>query len=114
MGLITLEIVSDIFGTPNKQGVQQLIKKDAKCSKTFESHLISVEHSFNKKGEIDKKHCMIQDGEKYYKVAHTFEYVERLIKPVVFNGFKIKGNNDTKKLHNLRGKIQSKAGSKSR
>ncbi len=88
MGIIVLNIVSDIYDPPNKDGIQKLVKKNAICKKTFEAHNISLEHSFTKKGEIDKKVCMIKEGDSYYKVAHKFEEVEKMILPVYIKGFK--------------------------
>jgi len=86
--VITLDIITDIYSQPDKNGNQKLIKKNVKFKKTFDTNFIQVQHFIDTKGNISKKYSMVYEGDTAYKAVHKFEDVEKLIKPLKINGFK--------------------------
>lgn len=94
MAIVTLNTLVDLYKT-DKFGNQKIVKRNVECKKTFDTNLILVEQYITQNGKISNKWCSIKDGDNYYRVAHTFDYVQNLITPkqIEFNGFKY--NNKT-------------------
>lgn len=94
--VITLNLISDIYGQPDPNtGQQPIIKKNVKYKKTFESTLIQVSSYIGKDGNILKSYCTVHEGQDSYKAICTFDRLEKIIKaPVkevkrtIFKGFK--------------------------
>ena len=86
--VVTLEVLTDIYSQPDKDGNTKMIKKDVIYRKQFDTTSMLVENYTNPKGQIVKKYCIVKQDENYYKLNHSFEEIERLTQPLKFNGFK--------------------------
>lgn len=86
--VVTLDIITDIYSLPDKNGNQKLIKRNLKYKKTFDTNFMQVQHFIDTKGNISKKYCLINEGDSSYKAAHKFEEIEKLVRPMKINGFK--------------------------
>lgn len=53
----------------------------------FETHNIMPEQFLNKQGKPMVKVCLIKNENEYYKVAHPFHEIERMVKPTVVKGY---------------------------
>ncbi len=90
MATIILKTLVDIYKPQTHPEIPpKLIKRNVECLKTFESHNITVEQYIKPNGSISKIWSNIKEGDNYYRVAHSFEYIHKLITPYQFNGFKI-------------------------
>jgi len=87
--IIILNTLVDIY-KPAKSADEQpkVIKRNVKCKRTFESHSVVLEQYIKPNGEISKKWCNIKENEGYYRIAHSFEYVQHLISPTFIKGYK--------------------------
>ncbi len=89
--IIILKTLVDIYKPQTRPDIApKLIKRNVQCRKSFDTNNISVEEYIKPNGEISKTWSNIKEGESYYRVAHSFEYIEKLIKPIAWNGFKYK------------------------
>jgi hypothetical protein len=88
--IVTLEILSDVYTKPDKNGIQKLIKRNVISKKQFESSQILAEQHITSKGIISKKWCNIKSGEDYFRVNHKFEEIEKLTGHIKVEGFKWK------------------------
>lgn len=79
--IVVLKTLVDIYSKPDKTGKQKIIKKNVQCRRTFDTNSILVEEHIKENGEINKKQCNVKEGDNYYRVAHSFEYVSKLIDP---------------------------------
>lgn len=86
--VVTLNCLTDVYGKPNKEGIQKVIKRNIVFKKQFESNQILVEQYLNTKGEVSKKWCAITLGDTYYRIAHKFEDVKQLTEPMKIRGFR--------------------------
>ena len=85
--IIVLDVIVDVYGEPNsKTGLPKLLKKGAIYKKSFDTSLIYPEEYINKRGTIVKKYTGLEYGEKYYVVAHSMTYINKLINPIVIKG----------------------------
>lgn len=95
--IITLKTLVDIYKPQIHTEIPpKLIKRNVECKKTFDTNNILVEQYIKPNGEISKRWCNIKEGgESYYRVKHSFEYVENLINPkqIFITGFKRYNNN---------------------
>lgn len=89
MSLIILSTLVDIYKPVTREGeIPKLIKRNLKCKKSFESNAIHVEQYIKPNGEISKRWCNIKDGDSYYRIDHSFEYVSKLLSPLYISGYK--------------------------
>lgn len=80
MSMITLKTLVDIYKPQvNPEKPPKILKRNLECLKTFNTENISVEQYIKPNGEISKKWSNIKEGDNYYRVAHSFEYVSKLI-----------------------------------
>tara|TARA_R110000868_G_scaffold104015_1_gene286106 strand:- start:561 stop:836 length:276 start_codon:yes stop_codon:yes gene_type:complete len=87
--IIVLKTLVDIYKPQTKPDtLPKLIKRNVECKRTFESHSIVLEQYIKPNGEISKKWCNIKEGDGYYRINHSFEYVQNLIAPTYIKGFK--------------------------
>lgn len=82
----------DIYSQPDKSGKQKLIKRNCIYLKQFETHEIKIEQYVNSKGIVSNKWSNVREGENFFRVAHSFEELEKMMSPIEFKGFKYKGN----------------------
>ncbi len=73
---------------PDEEGNQKLVKRGVKYKKTFNSESINVQQYITYKGTPHKSMCLVFEEGKEYMCGHSFEYVERMIKPIEIVGFK--------------------------
>jgi len=87
--IITLEILTDVYSTPDKNNKQKIIKKGVKYLKQFNTDNILIEQFINKNGTINSKVCTVKDGDNYYKVNYRFNKLSELTenKRVEIKGF---------------------------
>jgi hypothetical protein len=99
MATIILNTLVDIYEPQVHPDIPpKLIKRNVKCRKSFDSHVIQTEEYIKPNGEISSKWCNIKEGESYYRVAHSFDYVHKLISPLYITGYKrFDSNNKLKK-----------------
>ena len=88
MTLITLNTIISVYKDPDKDGFRKLVKRNVKCKKVFDSNIILPEHYIKPSGEISKKWCTIKDGDSFYIVDHSFDYIQKLISPLYVKGYK--------------------------
>lgn len=81
MSIIVLNTLVDIYSNADKSGKQKIIKKNVQCRRTFDTNSILVEEYIKPTGIISKKQCNVKEGDNYYRVNHSFEYVSKLINP---------------------------------
>lgn len=79
--IIVLKTLVDIYSKPDKTGKQKIIKRNVEYKKTFDTNSILVEEYIKPTGVISKKQCNVKEGENYYRVNHSFDYVSKLINP---------------------------------
>jgi len=85
---ITLQVLNDIYGKPDKNGKQKLIKRNVQSKKQFESTEILIEEYMNSKGKPSKRWCMIKSDGEYFKVNHKYEEMERITGHIEVKGFR--------------------------
>lgn len=88
MSLVTLTTLVSIYKKPDETGYQKLIKRNVQCKKVFDTNQILPEHYIKPNGEVSKRWCSIKENENFYTIAHSFEYVEKLIGPIYIKGYK--------------------------
>lgn len=86
--IVTLKIVTDILGKPDKEGKAKVTKRNVQSLRQFETDMILAEQLINSRGNVSKKWCFIKEGDTYYRVAHKFEEIEALTKRTVVKGFR--------------------------
>jgi hypothetical protein len=86
--IITLKVLTDVAGKPDKEGKVKILKRNVQYLKQFESTGILAEQYVNSKGIPSKKWCFVKEGDTYYKVNHRFEDIERLTRHVTIKGFR--------------------------
>lgn len=85
--VVTLNLQTDVYSLPDKNGRQKLLKKNVIYKKTFDTCNLQVQHFIDGKGNISKKYCMVYEGDTGYKAIHKFEELEKLVTPVKIKGF---------------------------
>lgn len=82
MPTIILKTLVDIY-KPQKfpDEIPKILKRNVECMKSFNTEAISVEQYIKPNGEISKRWSHIREGDLYYRVNHTFEYVQKLLNP---------------------------------
>lgn len=63
-----------------------VIKKSI-VKKVFDTDSIYPQQSLSDKGFPLRKECIVLDNNNYYTVAHSFEDIEKLIRPITVKGF---------------------------
>ena len=88
--IVVLNTLVDIYKQPTREGqVPKLVRRNVKCKKQFETQMFTVEQYIKPNGEISKQWCNVKDSDNnYYRIAHTFEYVEGLKETVYITGYK--------------------------
>lgn len=86
--IVTLKILTDIAGKPDKEGKINIVKRNVQSLRQFETTMILAEQMINSKGKVSKRWCFVKEGETYFKLAHRFEEIEALNRPIVIKGFK--------------------------
>lgn len=86
--VVTLEVLTDIYSTPDANGDSHVIKKGVIYKKQFDTNQMLVENYTGPKGKIVKKYCIVRQDENYFKLNHSFEEIEKLTQPMKFKGFK--------------------------
>lgn len=95
MATIILKTLVDIYKPITFEGEQpKLIKRNVEYLKTFESHNITVENYIKPNGTISKIWSNVKEGDNYYRVKHSFDYIYKLISPIKIKGFKINNKNE--------------------
>lgn len=72
-----LTVLTDFYTKNNK-----LLHKDLAYKKTFETDKLDIENYLDEKGRISKKYCTGIYEDKFYKIAHPYEYVKELKEPI--------------------------------
>ena len=90
---VTLQVLTDFYGKPDKSGKQKLIKRNVKSKKQFETMGITAEEYVNSKGIPSKRWSMIKYDGEYFKVGHKFEDIEKLTSNVKWKGFSYGNDN---------------------
>lgn len=54
----------------------------------FDTSEIMPEQYLNNKGNPLVKQCLIKNQNEYYKVAHSFNEIEKLISPFIVKGYR--------------------------
>ena len=88
MAIITLTVLTDIYSKEDKLGRRKIIKKDAEYRKQFDTNALLVEELLSSTGKPSNKHCFVKEGDTYFKLKHSFSYIEKLVQPIKVNGFK--------------------------
>jgi len=90
MPIQVFKVLTDVYKT-DKKGIQKLIKRNVEYKKMFETNGLLVEHYLNAKGVPSKKWCIVKEpngDDRYFRLNHKFEEIEKLIKPVFITGLK--------------------------
>lgn len=85
---ITLNLTTNLYSNPDKDGNQKVIKKDIRFQKTFDTHTINVSEYITVKGFKSKTLCIVIEGDKEYTCVGKFENIQKLISPTIITGFK--------------------------
>lgn len=94
--LIELDIVADVYGPPNEEGVPRLIKKNITYKKLFDTTQIKAEEYVNDRGIVAKSFVNIIEGEASYKARHKYSDIVSKLKPLVIKGFLSHGKRSIK------------------
>lgn len=86
--IITLTVLTDVYGKEDKNGHRKLITRDSEYQKQFDTVGILAEQLISRNGKPSKRHCLVREGETYFKVKHSFNEIKHLTEPIKFNGFK--------------------------
>lgn len=87
--IIVLKTLVDIYKPQTHPDIlPKIIKRNVECKKSFESNAISVEQYIKPNGDISKKWCNIKEGDSYYRVNHSFDYMHNLLAPLYIHGYK--------------------------
>jgi len=84
---VTLNLTTNLYSNPDKDGKQKIIKKDIRFQKTFDTHTINVAEYITERGKKSKTLCIITEGDKEYTCVDKFENVKKLISPIIVKGF---------------------------
>ena len=84
--IIELNVVSDIYSQPDKNGNTKLLKKDQIFKKTFDSAVTTCEEFFNSKGNLVKSYSIITNNNNSYKVKHSYEQVKCILGHIEVKG----------------------------
>lgn len=78
--LMELTVLSDLYGPPDKEGKQYIIKKNIESSLlTNAMDIRYVEQVINKKGKIVKGICAIKVGEESFRIKHSYESIREKV-----------------------------------
>jgi hypothetical protein len=85
--VVKLKVLTDIYSKPDSQGRMKVVKRNVEYHKQFETQGLLVEHYLTSKGAISKKWCVVKVGDEFFRLAHKFEEIERLTRPIKIEGF---------------------------
>ncbi len=78
--LMELTILSDLYGPPNKKGVQSIVKKDIESKMlTNAIDIRYVEQVVSKTGKIVKGVCAIKIADESFKIKHSYESIRSIV-----------------------------------
>jgi hypothetical protein len=87
--IIILKTLVDIYKPQTRSDIiPKIVKRNVECKKSFESNAISVEQYIKPNGDISKKWCNVKEGDSYYRVNHSFDYMHKLLAPLYISWYK--------------------------
>jgi len=75
--LMELTILNDLYGPPNKKGVQKIVKKNIESKMLVNAVEIRyVESVISRTGKILKGVCAIKVGEESFRIKHSYDFIK--------------------------------------
>jgi len=75
-----LTVLSDLYGPPDKEGKQHIIKKNIESTMlTNAVDIRYVEQVISKTGKIVKGVCAIRIAEESFRVKHSYEFIRNQV-----------------------------------
>lgn len=85
---ITLNLITNLYSTPDGKGRQKIIKRNIKFKKTFDTSTIQVQSLIDNKGNVSRTRSIVLEGDMSYTALHSFEELETIVTPTRVVGFK--------------------------